>query len=88
MGGIPFSAGVDEIKQYMAAVGPVLDFRLKTEPGTGRSKGYGFCTYADAATAQAAIRQRLSPPLHSFVLGVVAAAFDKQEEKQQQRRTQ
>ena len=59
VGGIPYNATVDEISQHMAQVGPVLSFRLKTDAATGNSKGYGFCTYPDAATAQLAIRQRL-----------------------------
>ena len=63
MGSIPYNASLDDIKQFLSQVGPVLDFRLKTDPATGKSNGYGFCEYPDPLTAQTAIRQCLFPSL-------------------------
>lgn len=63
VGSIPYNASLDDIKQFLSQVGPVLDFRLKTDPATGKSNGYGFCEYPDPLTAQTAIRQCLFLPI-------------------------
>ncbi len=70
MRNIPFIATPDEIKEYLSKAGPVIDFLLKTDPETRKSKGHGFCEYANRASAELAIQQCLShpnpPPLCHF----------------------
>jgi hypothetical protein len=40
---------------YFAQFGPVVDARIVMDRMTGRSKGYGFVTYADPASASAVV---------------------------------
>jgi len=54
---IPYIATPDEIKEYLSKAGPVIDFLLKTDPETRKSKGHGFCEYANRASAELAIQQ-------------------------------
>jgi RNA-binding proteins (RRM domain) len=56
VGNIPYTTTGAELRALFSEVGPVVDFHLVLDPATGKSKGYGFCEYSDAATAMSAMR--------------------------------
>ncbi|KAG6614009.1 cleavage stimulation factor 64-kda subunit [Phytophthora cinnamomi] len=55
VGNIPYDVTEDMLKEIFEA-GSVVNFRLVTDRETGKPKGYGFCEYADGATALSAMR--------------------------------
>lgn len=56
VGNISYTTTGAELRELFSEVGPVVDFHLVLDPATGKSKGYGFCEYSDAATAMSAMR--------------------------------
>ncbi|VDN05138.1 unnamed protein product [Thelazia callipaeda] len=68
VGNISYEVGEDQLKQVFSQiiftaydildtkVGPVVHLRLVHDRDTGKPKGYGFCEYNDAQTAESAIR--------------------------------
>lgn len=56
VGNIPYDASEDELKAIFNKAGAVESFRLVYDKETKQPKGYGFCDYADADVAVAAIR--------------------------------
>ncbi|KAM0751106.1 hypothetical protein T439DRAFT_288628, partial [Meredithblackwellia eburnea MCA 4105] len=46
----------DSLRDAFSQYGNVLDCIVMTEPGTGRSRGFGFVTYGSQAEADAAIQ--------------------------------
>ena len=56
VGNITYETTEDQLTPILAEVGPVVSFKLVRDRETGKHKGYGFCQYTDAATAQSAIR--------------------------------
>ncbi|RHZ01439.1 hypothetical protein DYB37_002896 [Aphanomyces astaci] len=56
VGNIPYDVSEETLKNIFSAVGPVVNFRLVTDRDSGKPKGYGFCEYADGATALSAMR--------------------------------
>ncbi|KAH7461425.1 hypothetical protein PRIC2_012608 [Phytophthora ramorum] len=56
VGNIPYDVTEDMLKEIFSEAGSVVNFRLVTDRETGKPKGYGFCEYADGATALSAMR--------------------------------
>lgn len=56
VGNIPYEMTEEQIIDIMKEVGPVHSFKLMFDRETGRSRGYGFCEYADPETAASALR--------------------------------
>ena len=56
IGNLPYDATEQQLKEFFSSVGPVVMLRMVNDKDTGRPKGFGFCEYRDAATAQSAIR--------------------------------
>ncbi|POM68747.1 Hypothetical protein PHPALM_15046 [Phytophthora palmivora] len=56
VGNIPYDVTEDMLKEIFSEAGSVMNFRLVTDRETGKPKGYGFCEYADGATALSAMR--------------------------------
>ena len=54
-----FSFGVDEnsLREFFSKVGQVVSVRIMKDKMTGRSRGFGFVEFSDAATAQRAIQE-------------------------------
>ncbi|KAK5078935.1 hypothetical protein LTS08_003912 [Lithohypha guttulata] len=56
VGNIPFNLSEEQITGILNTVGQVTSFRLMTDSGTGKPRGYGFATYADPDQAASAVR--------------------------------
>ncbi|CAH0479156.1 unnamed protein product [Peronospora belbahrii] len=56
VGNIPYDVTEEMLKEIFSEAGSVVNFRLVTDRETGKPKGYGFCEYADGATALSAMR--------------------------------
>lgn len=56
IGNIPYDSTDELLRNHLASVGTVLSINIKTDRDTGKPKGFGFCEYATADAAQAAIR--------------------------------
>ncbi|MCB9631544.1 MAG: RNA-binding protein [Sandaracinus sp.] len=54
VGGLPWSTDDAELQQAFAPYGEVVDAKVVTDRETGRSRGFGFVTYASEAEATAA----------------------------------
>ncbi|GAA6049695.1 hypothetical protein NBRC10513_001162, partial [Rhodotorula toruloides] len=51
----------DSLRDAFSQFGQLVDCIVMTEPGTGRSRGFGFVTFADQAAADAAIQTKSRP---------------------------
>ncbi|PVU98882.1 hypothetical protein BB559_001200 [Furculomyces boomerangus] len=56
VGNIPFDTTEEAIRDFLADVGPIVNFKLIFDQESGKPKGYGFCEYNDIETASSAIR--------------------------------
>jgi len=55
VGNIPYEATEGQLQQIFELSGPVLNFRIMKD-AEGKSRGFGFCEYRDAASALSAMR--------------------------------
>ena len=55
VGGIPYTATEDELREYFGAAGDVESVAVITDKFSGRSRGFGFVEMADDAGAAKAI---------------------------------
>lgn len=55
VGGLSFSTSSERLREVFAAVGAVETATVVTDPGTGRSRGFGFVEMASAEDAQKAV---------------------------------
>jgi cleavage stimulation factor subunit 2 len=56
VGNLPYNISDEVLKEIFSAVGIVKNVRLVIDKDSGRSKGFAFVEYEDAATALSAIR--------------------------------
>ncbi|MFN8422572.1 MAG: RNA-binding protein [Anaerolineae bacterium] len=56
VGGLPWSVTSDELRNTFAPHGDIADAVVITDRETGRSRGFGFVEFNDAAEADAAMR--------------------------------
>ena len=54
--GLPYSWTEDDLKKYFADCGSIESVRMPTWQDSGRSKGYGFITFDDASSLEAALK--------------------------------
>lgn len=57
VGNLPYTMNDDGLKEIFAAVGEVTEAKVITDKFSGRSKGFGFVTMADDATAEKAVKE-------------------------------
>lgn len=57
VGNLPYSLNDQGIKDLFATVGEVIDAVVISDKFSGRSKGFGFVTMKDDATAEKAIKE-------------------------------
>ena len=55
VGGLSWDTGDEGLRSAFAAHGEVTDAKVITDRDTGRSRGFGFVTFAEAADADAAM---------------------------------
>lgn len=54
VGNLPWSVNNDSLKELFASYGEVVEAVVITDRMSGRSKGFGFITFADEAVAEKA----------------------------------
>jgi cold-inducible RNA-binding protein len=57
VGGLSWGTTDDRLKEAFARFGDVSEAKIITDRETGRSRGFGFVTYADPAAAQQAMKE-------------------------------
>ena len=57
VGNLPWGINNDSLRELFASVGEVIEAIVITDRMSGRSKGFGFVTFATEEAAQAAIAQ-------------------------------
>ncbi|EHY66252.1 cleavage stimulation factor subunit 2 [Nematocida ausubeli] len=57
VGNIDFTVPEETIVEELSSVGRVISFRMVTDRATGKSKGYGFCTYESPIVADIAVNR-------------------------------
>ena len=57
VGNLPWSITNDSLRDLFASVGEVVEAMVITDRMSGRSKGFGFVTFATEEAAQAAVAQ-------------------------------
>lgn len=57
VGNLPWGINNDSLRELFASVGEVVEAMVITDRMSGRSKGFGFVTFATEEAAQAAVAQ-------------------------------
>lgn len=57
VGNLPFSVGFEELKKLFSQFGEVTEATVIVNKYTGKSKGFGFVTFADTSSAEKAIEE-------------------------------
>jgi len=58
VGGLSWETTIKDIKDYFGKFGEVADATLKTDPSTGRSRGFGFVLYAEASSVSKVLEEK------------------------------
>lgn len=56
IGNLPFKMEANALRDLFSQFGEITDLFLVKDRETGRLKGFGFITFADSASAQAALK--------------------------------
>jgi cold-inducible RNA-binding protein len=57
VGGLSWDTTAEGMRQAFQACGEVVDAKVITDRDTGRSRGFGFVTFADNEAAQRAVQE-------------------------------
>mmetsp|Transcript_101937 Transcript_101937/g.297266 ORF Transcript_101937/g.297266 Transcript_101937/m.297266 type:complete len:513 (-) Transcript_101937:144-1682(-) len=55
VGRLAQATDADRLRQHFSQYGRIVDADVRTDPATGRSKGFGFVTFADPSMAEAVL---------------------------------
>ena len=55
VGGLAWATDDDSLKDFFSQAGEVVEAKVITDRDTGRSRGFGFVTFAESAAAQDAL---------------------------------
>jgi cleavage stimulation factor subunit 2 len=80
IGNIPYDATEEQLTKIFEEVGPVVSFRLLFDRNSGKPRGFGFCEYRDADTAQSAIRNLSGRDINGRDLRVSSAEKETQDD--------
>lgn len=58
VGGLSWETTVKDMKDYFGKFGEVSDATLKTDPTTGRSRGFGFVLFAEAGSVSKVLEEK------------------------------
>lgn len=58
VGGLSWETTVKDMKDYFGKFGEVSDATLKTDPATGRSRGFGFVLFAEAGSVSKVLEEK------------------------------
>lgn len=58
VGGLSWETTVKDMKEYFGKFGDVADCTLKTDPATGRSRGFGFVMFAESASVAKVLEEK------------------------------
>lgn len=78
VGNLPWSVTNETLAEMFSEFGEIVEAILITDRATGRSKGFGFVTFADPAAAENAINAMSNKEIEGRAL-VVNAARPKEE---------
>jgi RNA recognition motif-containing protein len=73
VGGLSWNTDDHGLRTAFEAHGEVIDAKVITDRDTGRSRGFGFVTFADAADAQTALDEMNGTELDGRTLNVDVA---------------
>jgi cleavage stimulation factor subunit 2 len=88
---IPYDATEQQVRDILSTAGRIVHIRFVYDSQSGKPKGYAFCEYLDAATAQSAIRNLNNYDLNGRSLRIDMADEDKppsRDRKSQQQQSQ
>jgi len=57
VGNLPYSFGQEELKEAFSSFGEITEATVVADKYSGRSKGFGFVTFADDESAKKAIEE-------------------------------
>jgi cold-inducible RNA-binding protein len=73
VGGLSWNTSDEDLRAAFAPHGEITDAKVITDRDTGRSRGFGFVTFADSGDAQDAIKQLNGSSLDGRTLNVNVA---------------
>jgi len=78
VGNLPYSVNSDELRKLFSEFGEVVDSMVIIDKYSGRSKGFGFVTFASEEMAKAAVEKMNGKDLEGRKLVVNVARPPKQ----------
>ena len=64
VGGLSWETSDNDLRQYFESYGTVEDCTVKTDPETGKSRGFGFITFSDSSSIDAVLKEPQGHHLH------------------------
>tara|TARA_B100000700_G_C14555771_1_gene628725 strand:- start:175 stop:420 length:246 start_codon:yes stop_codon:yes gene_type:complete len=61
VGNLDYKLSTEELEEFFAECGEVTEAKIIKDYETGRSKGFGFVTFADETSVQSAVEKNGAP---------------------------